>query len=141
MKTIAIGSDHRGFYHKEFIKANMTNVMWVDVGAHDADRSDYPEFAYAATGLILEHHADLAVLLCGTGIGMAIAANRQPFIYAGLVWTETVAQRAKEDDNVNVLVLPSDYVSHEQAVGLIKTWFHATFKGHEYAARLAQIDE
>lgn len=141
MKTIAIGSDHRGFYHKEFIKTHMPDIIWVDVGAHNVDRSDYPEFAHAATGLILEHHADLAVLLCGTGIGMAIAANRQPFIYAGLVWTNTVAQRAKEDDNVNVLVLPSDYISQEEAVLLITTWLQASFKGDEYAMRLTQIDQ
>lgn len=141
---IAIGADHRGVQHKDFIiqhtQFSQNTVVWVDVGAHDEQRSDYPVFVARACAMLKEGKVDAAVLLCGSGIGMAIAANRIKGIYAGLVWNESVARQAKEDDNVNVLVIPADFVSASQAIAMIDVWLSARFKDGRYAERLRMID-
>ena len=144
--SLAIGADHRGFLHKEYLlKCTHTldknmSFVWHDVGSFDHNRSDYPAFAHAALKLVQEGVASYAVLLCGTGIGMAIAANRLSHVYAGVVWREDVARKAREDDNVNVLVIPADYVSVEVMQACFLAWVTATFKGGRYEDRLQQID-
>ena len=142
---IAIGTDHRGFEHKDFIIKNFhvegCDVQWIDVGAFNAERSDYPEFARLVVEKMLNGSADLGVLLCGSGIGMAIAANRFSGIYAGLVWNDNLARLAREDDNVNLLVLPADFISHQQAVTIIQCWLAAEFKGGRHAKRLEMVDQ
>jgi len=140
---IALGADHRGFNLKQFIHAHLNfdhQVVWIDVGAYTQERSDYPEFSIAACKLIIENKADYAILLCGTGIGMAVAANRFANIYAGVVWNETIARLAKEDDNINVIVLPADFITDQEALGIITAWFNAEFKYDRYQKRLAMID-
>lgn len=143
--TIALGADHRGFIMKQYLIDHLkaydtTAINWVDVGAHDQERSDYPLFAQKAVALIANAQASCAVLLCGTGTGMAMTANRFPGIYAGVAWQEDIARLNKEDDNCNVLALPADYLTNEQAVILIEAWLKAQFKSGRYASRIALID-
>ena len=137
---IAIGSDHRGFEHKQHIIKHMADVAWTDVGCFSAERCDYPVFAQLVAKALLEKEADLGILLCGSGIGMAIAANRFTGIYAGLCFSKTIARMAREHDNVNILVLPSDFVSPDESLEIIKSWLHASFKGGRYQERLDLVD-
>jgi len=137
---IAIGTDHHGFVGKEFIKEQITGVEWLDMGTFDEERTDYPIFAKKVSEALLSGEAQQGVLLCGTGVGMAIAANRFPKIYAGLAWNEEIARLAKEDDNVNVLVLPADYLLNDQMVAMVKAWRDAQFNEGRYAKRIAMID-
>lgn len=138
--NIAVGADHRGFAYKEYIKEIMSGITWTDVGAFTDERSDYPIFAQKLSTLIVAGQIDGGVLLCSSGVGMAIAANRYKKIYAGVAWTVEVAQACKEDDNVNVLVIPVDYVSKEDCIAIITAWHHASFKEGRYAERLEMID-
>ena len=138
---IAIGADHHGFVGKEFIKEQITDVEWLDMGTFNEERTDYPIFAKKVSEALLSGQAQQGVLLCGTGIGMAIVANRFPGIYAGLAWNEEIARLAKEDDNVNVLVLPADFVLLEQMVVMVKAWQAAQFNEGRYAKRIAMIDD
>ncbi len=142
---IAIGADHRGFELKEEIKKRLyladTPIKWDDVGAFDAVRSDYPIFAQAVVHELLHKKADVGILLCGSGAGMAIAANRFAHIYAGLAWNVETAISAKEDDNVNVLIIPSDYVDAQTALQMIQKWLTAQFKEERYRQRIDQIDK
>lgn len=141
---IAIGADHRGFAHKEMIKQRAhlagKTIEWVDVGAFDAARSDYPVFVQKVCDAIKNGVADVGILLCGSGIGMAIAANRISGIHAAVVWTAEVARVSKQDDNVNILVIPADFVSAQQSIEMIQAWLGAEFKGGRYADRLRMID-
>ena len=89
---------------------------------------------------ILEKKVDLGVLLCGTGIGMAIAANRFKHIYAGITWNKEVAQRARQEDSINILVIPADFVSVAEAKEITNAWLSTNFKQAEYAKRIAMID-
>jgi ribose 5-phosphate isomerase B len=142
---IAIGTDHRGFAHKEYIKQHYTvfdgvSITWIDVGAYNTDRSDYPIYASKVAELISAGQAERGVLLCGSGIGMVIAANRYHGIYAGLAWNETVARFAAEHDKVNVLSIPADYVSPDLAIAMIDAWLKAPFFGDRYQQRIDLID-
>ena len=138
---IAIGADHRGFAHKEYIKQALADIEWVDVGAYNDERSDYPVFARKAVQAMQAKRVDCGILLCGTGVGMAVAANRHNKIYAALVWNKEIARQSKSHDNANVLVLPSDYVSPDQAVAMISVWLATEFLAGRYAERINMIDK
>jgi ribose 5-phosphate isomerase B len=137
---IAIGADHRGFAHKEFIKKHISSIEWIDVGTHDTDRTDYPSYAAHVAKLVTHNHVDYGILLCASGGGMAIVANRHAHIYAVVAWNVEIARQCKAEDNANVLVLPSDFVTCQDAVVMIETWLAEEFKGGRYAQRIAMID-
>ncbi|MDR3646614.1 MAG: ribose 5-phosphate isomerase B [Candidatus Babeliales bacterium] len=137
---IAIGADHRGFQLKEFIKEQFSEITFNDVGAFDNERSDYPEFTLRVCVELLQGSADLAILICGTGVGMSIAANRFSGIYAGLAWNEEIAKLNKEHDNANILILPADFVTNENAIKIINSWLNAEFLGGRHKERLEMID-
>ncbi len=142
---IAIGADHRGYDIKELIKEIVTDIdlitiEWIDVGAFNKERSDYPTFAQLAAHELLEKKADLGVLICGSGLGMAIAANRFRGIYAAVAWNEESARVGREDDNTNLLVLPSDFLDGEQVIAILRAWLRAEFKGGRHQDRLRMID-
>lgn len=143
--NITIGADHRGYNAKEYIQQkishmNDTKITWLDVGAMSTERSDYPVFARLVCEKMRQKEAEYGVLLCGSGVGMAITANRFPGIYAAVAWNEKIARLCKEHDNTNVLVLPTDFVSKDQIVRLVKIWFKASFLEGRYGERLKLID-
>lgn len=142
--TVALGTDHRGFELKEFIRKHTTiaqhAITWLDHGCHTSERCDYPPFAQAVCKSILAKKADLGIVICGSGIGVTIAANRFARIYAGVAWQPTIARLAREDDNCNVLALPADFIDQHITIEIISAWLAATFKGGRYADRLASID-
>ncbi len=144
MLTIAIGSDHRGYEHKAVIQQGVTietkRIEWIDVGCFSATRTDYPPYAHAVTRAMMTGKAQLGVLLCGTGVGMTVAANRFNGIYAALVWNVETAQRAKEEDAANILSLPADYITPEQAVEMTIVWLNAQFLDNRYQERIEMID-
>jgi ribose 5-phosphate isomerase B len=137
---IAIGADHRGFIQKEFIKERLAFVDWIDVGTHSQDRTDYPLYAAKVVELMASGAVDYGVLLCASGGGMAIAANRHKNIYAVVAWNIEIAKQSKAEDNANVLVLPSDFITSEDAVAMIEVWIAQEFKGGRYAERIKMID-
>jgi ribose 5-phosphate isomerase B len=147
-KKIVIATDHRGFALKEYLKTvptieyeeNNFSISWVDVGAFSSERSDYPIFAQHAIQKMHQESVDGAILLCGSGNGMAIAANRFKGVFACVAWNPEVARQAKEDDNCNVLVIPADYVTQKEIIFIISFWLQAEFKGGRYAERLTSID-
>lgn len=144
MIRIVIGTDHHGVAIKNFLISLPTigaqKITWVDVGAHDTARVDFPVYADKAIALMREEKADLGILLCGSGVGMSIAANRHRGIYAALAWLPEIARHARQADNANVLVLPADYVSNEQALAIVQAWLSAEFAGGRYAQRLTMLD-
>ena len=139
--NIAIGADHRGVALKQAIIEHFKAFIFHDVGAYSVERSDYPSFARAVTDAVINKRADAGILLCGSGVGMSIAANRVKGIYAGLCWSPAVAAVAKEDDGINVLVLPADFLSVTEAFIIIDAWLGANFKGGRYQERLSTLNE
>lgn len=137
---IAVGADHRGFAQKQFIQKACNDVAWIDVGASDDARSDYPLFAHAVCSLIQAGTAEKGLLFCATGVGMAVAANRFAGIYAAVAHTAELARLSVEHDNINVLVIPSDYVSCDELIAIVTTWNSAQFLGGRYQERISLID-
>ena len=138
--NIAIGADHRGYALKQAIQTELALITWHDMGTHSLERSDYPLYAHAVVKELLTGKVAAGVLICGTGVGMSIAANRHTGIYAALVWSVEIARRAKEEDYANVLVIPADYVTSAQAVEMIKAWLKAQHKEGRYKERIISID-
>lgn len=144
--TIAIGTDHHGFHLKELLKielrkVNSTRIEWLDAGCFTAERTDYPPFAKAVCQTILDGKATRGVLLCGTGIGMSIAANRFSGIFAALVWNEDIARLAREHDHANILVLPANSLDIHQCKIMITAWLTATPLPGRYLDRISMIDQ
>lgn len=143
--NIAIGADHRGFQYKAYIKQYVVGgddpIAWIDVGATNEERSDYPIFAHAVVKVMQEQEAPLGILLCGSGVGMAILANRFTGMFAGVAWNEEIARVSREDDNTNILVIPADFVTTELAARIVNTWLVARFKGGRYQQRIDMINE
>ncbi|MFC1894828.1 ribose 5-phosphate isomerase B [Candidatus Dependentiae bacterium] len=139
---ITIGSDHKGYSLKCAIKKELGDkIELIDVGTDSQVRTDYPIYAKKVCNNILEGKTDFGILICGSGIGMSIAANRHDGIYAALCWNEQVAKLAKADDNSNILVLPSDFLTSKDSFAIIHAWLYTEFKCERYLDRLKLIDK
>ena len=131
---IALGSDHAGFALKQQLAAHLLEgetCTVVDVGAYDAAPSDYPDYAEAVGRAVLEGRAERGILICGSGVGAAIAANKLPGIRAGLCHDTWSAHQGVEHDEMNVLVLGARVIGPELAWKLVSSFLHAKFSGEE----------
>lgn len=135
---IAIGSDHVGHPLKEEIKRYLNEVgcPYQDYGAHTTERTDYPLFAKEVTAAVASKQADLGILVCGTGVGMAITANKVRGIRAVVCSEPYSAMLSRQHNNTNVLALGSRVVGPELARMIVKSWLEAEFEGGRHAARL-----
>jgi len=140
---IALAADHAGFLLKERIRERLAarpGDHVVDLGAHDASPSDYPDFARAVGTAVAEGRADRGVLVCGSGVGVVAAANKIPGIRAGLCHDHYSAHQGVEHDDMNVLALGSRVVGEELAFELVDAFLAARFSGEErHRRRLAKL--
>jgi ribose 5-phosphate isomerase B len=130
---IVIGSDHAGFQLKtvigEFLKSRGQEIL--DVGAYDEKPSDYPDFAEALGRAILDGKAERGILICGSGVGASVAANKLPGIRAGMCHDTYSAHQGVEHDDINVLVLGSRVIGVALAEELVKAYLGAKFSNEE----------
>ena len=139
---ISIGVDHRGFQLKSFIINHFSEYKWLDVGAYSKKRVDYPIFAKKVCKDILEGRADLGILICGSGIGVSIAANRFKGLRAGLGWSVDAARSIRNDEDSNVLALPAEILKGDAWKDVIDTWLATPFaNAPRYRRRNKQLDE
>jgi len=138
---IAIGSDHRGFPHKEEIIATLTSMGHTvkDFGCQSTDSADYPEAAFPAAELVASGEADGGILICGSGIGMSIVANKVKGIRASLCFTEDQARTTRMHNNSNILCLSGDGVDPAAAVNLTRIWLASEFEGGRHQRRVDMI--
>lgn len=141
-----IGADHRGYNLKEEIKKflEQEKIKFKDLGNLEYDENDdYPDFAKKVADKVLSNpKKDKGILICGSGIGMSIVANKQRGIRAGLCLSGYMAKRAVEEDDINVLCLAADITDSATAQKIIKQWLKANFKKEEqYKRRLEKISE
>ncbi len=141
---IAIGADHAGFTMKQDLAAQLRELGHdvLDLGAHRLDPSDdYPDFAEAVGQAIVEGKAERGVLICGSGVGVSVAANKIPGIRAAVCHDAYSAHQGVEHDNMNVLVLGSRIIGSELARELVRVYIAAQFSGEErHCRRLAKVD-
>jgi len=141
---IAIGADHGGFLLKEvlvdYLKQLGHDVH--DLGAYSAEPSDYPDFARAVSKDILSKNAERGILICGSGVGAGVAANKFPGIRAATCHDSFSAHQGVEDDNINVLCLGARVIGHELAKELVGIWVSARFSGAErHKRRISKIEQ
>ena len=142
-QRIAIGADHAGFAVKQAIKKHLEQAGYNvdDVGTESEESVDYPEFARAVAEKVAGGMAQLGVLVCGTGMGMAIAANKVPGIRAAVAHDKMTARLAREHNDANVLTLGARVVDPSQAVEIVREFLDAQFAGGRHQRRIDKIAE
>jgi RpiB/LacA/LacB family sugar-phosphate isomerase len=140
MKRIAIGADHGGYNLKQQIMTEI-NASWTDVGAFNQENSSYVVFAKAVCEKIKNHEVDFGIIICRSGIGVSITANRYKHIYAALCLNNAMAKSARIHNNANVLCIAADYTSVDQAVEMINTFLSTNFEsGGRHEQRVNSIN-
>lgn len=139
--TIAIGCDHAGFQYKEGIVAMLQSQghMVLDFGAHSAESVDYPDFAHAVASAVASGQAEKGVLLCGSGNGVAITANKHQQIRCALCWTEEIASLARQHNDANVIAIPARFVPEILAQAMVRVFLSTDFEGGRHARRVEKI--
>ena len=138
---IAISSDHAGVEYKralvEFVKE--LGFAIEDLGPYNEDSVDYPDFAHKLAEKILSKEADLGIVLCGTGNGVAMAANKHQGIRAGLCWNKEIASLIRQHNDANILALPARFVNIEEAKEIVKSYLDTPFEGGRHKKRVDKI--
>ncbi len=140
---IAIGSDHGGYKLKEEIKKyfDEKGMEYKDFGTYTEERTDYPIYAKKVAEAVQSKECDCGILVCRSGYGMTVAANKFRGIRAAAIHDEESAKFAKADDDINVITLGGDYIDTNEAICIIRNWLGTEFKGGRYEERLKMIDE
>ena len=142
-ETILIGADHAGFEEKEKLKGELTRLGFepLDMGAPaEIPGDDYPDYAHPLARKISRGEAKRGILLCGSGIGVDIIANRYPHVRAALSWKPEIAELSRRHNDSNVLVIPSRFVSTDEAIEIMKRWLSTNFEGGRHERRVEKID-
>lgn len=141
---IGLGSDHGGFLLKEFIKEKLKSLNYelIDYGTKSSDSVDYPDFAYKVALGVLNKECERGIVICTTGIGVCIAANKIKGIRAALCWNVITARQAREHIDTNVLALGGGMIGNNLAWEIVKTWLGTNFVGEErHLRRIKKIEE
>lgn len=139
---IQIGSDHAGFELKaqiiRFLEENGFSVK--DFGCYNSDSMDYPDVAHPLADAVLADAGSLGILICGSGNGVCLTANKHQGIRAALCWLPELGALAKQHNNANILCLPARYVDTETAKEIVTSYLSATFEGGRHQNRVGKID-
>ena len=140
---VAIGSDHTGVSMKSAIVPVLDelSIEWQDFGTKDEESVDYPDFGEKVSEAVSRGDVDRGILICGTGIGMSIVANKIPGIRAALCQEDYSAKMSRLHNDANVLVLPGRIIDKEKAREIVKTWFTTDFEGGRHQRRLDKIKD
>ncbi len=143
IQTIAIGCDHAGFVYKDAIRKYLQerNIQVLDFGANSADSVDYPDFAHPVANAVEQGNAERGILLCGTGNGVAITANRHKGVRAAICWTEEIVELVRQHNDANVLAIPARFVSEAMALAMIPVFLDTPFEGGRHERRVKKIED
>ncbi|EEF58303.1 ribose 5-phosphate isomerase B [Pedosphaera parvula] len=140
--TFALGSDHGGFELKEVLKRHLTSngVSVTDLGTHSEESTDYPDFAQTVSQNVISHRAELGLLICTTGVGMCMAANKVPGVRAALVFDEQMAALARRHNDANVICLGAKITAPELAKKIVDAFLNAHFEGGRHERRVIKME-
>ena len=142
-EQVPVGADHAGFALKQRLIAELEKrgLAPLDLGTYSTDSTDYPDYAHPVAERVESGIARRGVLVCGTGLGMAYAANRHPGVRAAVAWNPEVARLSRQHNDANILVLPARFVSEEEALDILRAWLDTPFEGGRHAPRIAKIEQ
>ncbi len=141
MAKVVIGGDHAGFEYKYNLIDKLVNDGHEvqDVGTYSEESVDYPDFAHKLTAIVAEKKADFGVLICGSGNGVAMSANKNPQVRAALCWLEELASLARQHNDANVICLPARFISYALAEKCVQIFLSTAFEGGRHARRVDKI--
>ena len=138
--NISIGNDHAGVDYKNYIIENLNDKYDIKNHGTDAESSvDYPDFAHPASSDVDNQISDLGILICGSGNGVAMTANKYKNVRAALCWNEELAVLAKQHNNANIVCIPARFISKEEALQIIKSFIQTEFEGGRHERRVNKI--
>lgn len=139
---IAFGADHRGFRLKEQLKSFVAAAghRVLDLGTNSAESVDYPDYAFAVAQAVVRRRAERGIMVCGTGIGMCVAANRVRGIRAALCSSARMAVQSRRHNNANVLCLGGDMTSAAEAKRIVALWLRTRFEAGRHRRRIAKLE-
>lgn len=140
---IAIAADHAGFEEKEKVKKTLDElgVDYTDMGTNSPDSVDYPDYARKVGEAVVKGEFDKGILVCGSGTGMAIAANKVPGIRAAVAWNEEIARLSRQHNNANVLSLAARFIPDGEQAKIVKAWLETDFEGGRHERRVEKIEQ
>ena len=138
---IGIGCDHAGYELKELLKSKLSEMGHEveDCGTHSKDSTDYPDYAHPVASGVESGSFEKGVLICGSGNGISMTANKHAGVRAALCWTKEIAELARLHNNANILSLPARYIAKEQGVEILETFFSTDFEGGRHQNRVDKI--
>jgi ribose 5-phosphate isomerase B len=142
-ETIPIASDHAGVEMKNRLVSELKKLGYEpdDIGGKDPSKpDDYPDYAHALAREVSEGEVKRGILLCGSGVGMDIVANRYPGVRAALAWMPAIGELSRRHNDSNVLVLPARFMTDDQAIETLKVWLDTKFEGGRHERRVEKID-
>jgi ribose 5-phosphate isomerase B len=141
-EVIPIAADHAGFEMKEQLEERLRARGYEvkDLGTDSSASTDYADYAHPLAEMVSRGDVKRGVLLCGTGLGMAYAANRHPHVRAAVVWSPEIAELARKHNDANVLVLPSRFLSPEDAQKILDVFLSTDFEGGRHVRRVEKIE-
>ncbi|HJR02187.1 MAG TPA: ribose 5-phosphate isomerase B [Methylomirabilota bacterium] len=141
VSTIALGADHAGYELKEALKGWLINHGFhvLDLGTHSTESVDYPDYAALVAESVADRKVERGLLVCGTGIGMAMAANKVPGVRAALCGDLYTARMSREHNDANVLVLAGRLMGGDMAADILQAWLETNFAGGRHARRVEKI--
>ena len=140
---VALGADHAGFDEKERIKKTLEElgIEYQDFGTDSAESVDYPDYAGRVAEAVANGNFDKGILVCGSGTGMAIAANKVPGIRAAVAWTPEIARLARQHNDANVLSIAGRFTDPETSDKIVRAFLESTFEGGRHLRRVEKISE
>lgn len=140
-KKIALASDHAGFEEKEKLKKTLDEigVEYEDLGTTSLDSVDYPDYARKVGEAVASGKVEQGILVCGSGIGVAIAANKIHGVRAAQAWNEETARLARRHNDANVLTIGARVIPETEIPKIVKAWFEADFEGGRHEKRIEKI--
>lgn len=140
---IAIGSDHAGFCLKEKIKSYLQKEGFEvkDFGTYSEERADYPDYAHPVATAVENKEVEKGVLICGSGNGVSMAANKHRNVRAALCWNEEIAKLAREHNDANIIALPARFMDEQEAEKCVDVFFSTGFEGGRHTQRVKKIEE
>lgn len=140
--NIAIGSDHAGFDLKKTIKEYLEEKghKIQDLGTYSEESVDYPDYAHKVSGVVEKGDAKLGVLICGSGNGVNMAANKHKDIRSALCWKAEIAKLARQHNDANIISIPARYLEEEEAIEIIDAFLSSEFEGGRHQTRVEKIN-
>lgn len=140
MKKLAIAADHAGFEYKEYFKKQLENLYEItDYGTYSSDSVDYPDFVHPAAASVENGENEMGILICGSGQGVQLSANKHTKIRCALCWMPDLAALSRQHNNCNMIALPARFIAKELALEIVEKFLTTDFEGGRHQNRVDKI--